>query len=151
MRWLVTLLAIALAVSPAFARHKRKPPIAKKQPTRPPRDSMPLPKPQLSDQDAEIALQFFNFVIDVVVASKGDCSTVAGSINMLFDQNRELIRKMREAQLAGMEVPKSVTDKMTRRVNDVMPIMTKCMNDPEVTAALARLDDPNAKKPPAID
>jgi hypothetical protein len=164
MRALLVLVMFAVAM-PASAdqprpvaqkkqKTKAKPRVVKPSPAKlpPPPIVEPTAPNELSPEDSAIVMRFFNHMIDLVVAAKGDCGQIASSLNLLLDQNRELLRKMAAANAAGKQLPKAMTDKMTKRAMELMPLVTKCGDDPDVQDVLARLQNENKKpEPPQIN
>ena len=135
----VLVVMIALA-STAEAKPSKRP---KKQVVHD-RDALaPLPEPaapkEMSREDGQIVLSFFNHFIDMVKLAKGDCGGVATAMNIVIDRNGELLRMITEAQDKGIAFPKFVNDALTKRTTELIPLFTHCGDDPDVLAASERM------------
>jgi len=122
MRLVFVLLLVAGVAVPAFADGKK-------------------PKAeQIAQADADKYLAFFNKLTDAIVANKDNCARMASAMNAVIDANQEIIKKVAEAQAAGKRLPKSAEEKMAARTREMIPAMNKCGNDPDVKAAIKRID-----------
>lgn len=96
-------------------------------------------KDEISAVEAEKFLVFFNQFADAVVKNKDDCAKMAGAINGVIDQNLALIKQANDAKAANKKLPKAVEEKMSARLKDMFPAMSKCKQDAGVMTAMKRL------------
>jgi hypothetical protein len=150
---LATALVGTASAQPAPTPAPKKAPPAEKAPapakdTKAPADTK---KTEVSPQDVEQFLTFFNKFVDTVVASKEDCAKLTKDVNALIDANAALVKKFQEAKAANKELPQSAKDKMMSRVKEMMPALNKCSSDPGFTAAMKRMEGGKAAAaaPPA--
>ncbi|MDQ3363927.1 MAG: hypothetical protein M3680_00645 [Myxococcota bacterium] len=138
--------AYAGDTAPAPAPAKKAPDAAKAPTTAPAKTEA---KKELSAQDADKFLAFFNKFVDGVVAAKEDCVKMAATINSLIDANQDLIKKANAAKAEGKDLPQAAKDKMMARVKEMMPGMQKCGADPKVQAAMKRMEENKSSAPAA--
>jgi hypothetical protein len=137
---LATALVGTASAQPAPTPAPKKAPPAEKAPA-PTKDKAPdTKKTEVSPQDVEQFLAFFNKFVDTVVAAKEDCVKLTKDINALIDANAALVKKFQEAKAANKELPQSAKDKMMSRVKEMMPALNKCSADPGFTAAMKRME-----------
>lgn len=139
------LVGTASADTPAPA--PKKAPTTEKAPAKaPPADAK---KQELSPQETEKFLAFFNKFVDTVVAAKEDCAKLTKDINALIDANGEMLEKIRQAKAANKDLPQAAKEKMMSRVKEMMPAMSKCQNDAGFVAAMKRMEAGGSKSAPA--
>lgn len=153
MKILVRSLLIATAlVGSASAQTPtpapKKAPTTEKAPakTAPPADSK---RAELSAQEVEQFLTFFNKFVDTVVAAKEDCAKLTKDVNALIDANAAMVKKFQEAKAANKDLPQAAKDKMMSRVKEMMPALNKCSQDPAFTTAMKRMESGKGSPPPA--
>jgi hypothetical protein len=130
--------SVASADTPAPTPAPKKAPATDKAPAKaPPADAK---KTEVSPQDVEQFLAFFNKFVDTVVAAKEDCAKLTKDVNALIDANAPLVKKFQEAKAANKELPQSAKDKMMSRVKEMMPALNKCSADPGFQAAMKRME-----------
>ncbi len=95
---------------------------------------------EISQEDADKFLAFFNKFVDAIVQNKDNCPKMATSLNGVIDSNKDLIAKANEAKASGKKLPKALEEKMMARVKEMMPAMQKCGADKDVQAAIQRMD-----------
>jgi hypothetical protein len=105
---------------------------------------------EIAQADADKYFAFFNKLADAIIANKDNCQRMASAINTIVDANQDIIKKVAEAQSAGKKLPKALEEKMAARTREMIPAMNKCGADPEVKAAIKRIDTGKpSEKPPA--
>ncbi|MBA3504119.1 MAG: hypothetical protein M4D80_21340 [Myxococcota bacterium] len=148
---LSTALVGAASAQPAPTPAPKKAPVTEKAPAKDAKAPADSKKSEVSPQDVEQFLGFFNKFVDTVVAAKEDCAKLTKDVNYLIDQNAALVKKFQEAKAANKELPQSAKDKMMSRVKEMMPALNKCSSDPGFTAAMKRMEGGKAAAatPPA--
>lgn len=136
----------APAPAPAPAPAKKAPDTVT-APAPAPAPAKTVAKKELSPQEAEKFLAFFNKFVDGVVAAKEDCVKMAATINSLIDANQDLIKKANAAKAEGKDLPQAAKDKMMARVKEMMPGMQKCGADAKVQAAMKRMEENKPSAP----
>jgi hypothetical protein len=149
IRSLLFTAALALAGAAAHAQAPKKDTPAK-QVDPPPKAAEK--KSDMTPQEVERFLAFYNKFVDALVANKDDCNKMAGAINTLVDTNQDMIKKIQQAKADGRDLPKEAKEKILSRVPEVQSSMSKCGMDQKVMAAMKRMDKGDkaaAKAPPA--
>jgi hypothetical protein len=117
-------LALAAAVSPAYADDKKAPPANN----------------DVAKADIDKFLAFFDKIVDVVVQNKDNCDKMAADVNTLIDANADLLQMAADAKAKGKELPKEAKDHMMASAGKMMGAMQKCQTNEKVKAAFMRLD-----------
>jgi hypothetical protein len=95
---------------------------------------------EVSKENVDKFLAFFDKLVDLVVADKSDCTKMAGDIGKHIDGNAELIKRGQEAQAKGQKLPKQAQDHMMGSMKKMAgALQEKCMQDKGVQTAMERL------------
>lgn len=103
-------------------------------------DDKSAKKETLAQSTAERFVAFFDKLVDLVVASKDDCTKMAAAVNAHVDANQPLLKEVSDAKAQNKEPPQAMKDHVTQKTRDeLQPAMAKCGQDKAVMNAFMRI------------
>lgn len=122
MKLVVSIIAFALAASPAAAEQDKQAPA------------------EVTPNEARRWMALFETVVDTVVAHREDCAKMASSLDVVIDANQPTIAMARDAKAKGKRLPADARQQMMESARRMVAALEKCGRDEKVTAAFRRLD-----------
>lgn len=98
--------------------------------------------PAPSRADMEKFLDFFEKLVDGIVADHDNCPRMAADANHHMDDNADFLKRIAEANadVRRADLPKELKARVDAVTKRMMKGIEKCVNDKAVQAALERLD-----------
>lgn len=122
MKLVVSIIAFALAASPAAAEQDKQAPA------------------EVTPNEARSWIALFEKVVDAVVAHRDDCTKMATTLDGVIDANQPTIAMARDAKAKGKRLPAAAQQQMMEGARKMVAALDKCGRDEKVGAAFRRLD-----------
>lgn len=90
--------------------------------------------------DVQKFREFWDKLVDIVVANQGDCDKLTVALNAHLDANKDLLDKAHAAATSGKGMPKDLQDHIQSTRGKLMPAFQKCGKHAGFKAAFARLN-----------
>jgi hypothetical protein len=97
---------------------------------------------QLSKDDGDKFLAFFDKLADTVVADQADCAKMGTDMTKMIDDNKAILDKVNEARKSGKPMPSDVREHVMATSRKMAPSLQKCKDDKNVSAAMKKLPGP---------
>lgn len=122
MKLVVSIIALALAATPAAAEQDKQAPA------------------EVTPNEARSWIALFEKVVDAVVAHRDDCTKMATTLDGVIDANQPTIAMARDAKAKGKRLPAAAQQQMMEGARKMVAALDKCGRDEKVGAAFRRLD-----------
>jgi hypothetical protein len=135
---IVTVMALAGSAYAKAPAKGKKPPAAAKDPGN--GDAKGDAKNEVSAADAQKFTAFFDKLVEVALADKGNCDKLATDVSALVSSNTELFKAAQEAKKNHRKLPKATQAHMIEGFKKMSPVLLECKDNPKVKAAFEQLD-----------